>query len=326
MFYNLRRKSALARDRLLYRIDSRSLLAACRAVGVAPGATVCVHSALSRLGYFDGGPAMVVETLMQAVGADGSLLMPSFPTTGTMAGWLDRGEPFDLRTTPSKVGVLTEVFRKTAGVERSLHPTNSVAGWGRAAHDILRDHDKSKTPYGNETPYGRLSVRDDTYVLMFATHVLSLLHHLQERVDFPNFFLPDERDAPFIDAAGRPHVIRTKVMRPKIPYFVAIPAATGEAPDWALIQDFTLTFPKDRYDEIKAIGYRFDGFPVLYRRQAELEAAGMLKTTRLGKSWLGLLHVRPFMQKFELELGEMIDRYRPYYDVDAIAARNLQFT
>lgn len=325
MFYNLRRKSALYRDKLLYRIDRKVLLDACRRVGVEPGMTVCAHSALSRLGYFDGGSAMVIETLMEAVGTDGTVLMPSFPTSGTMLGWIDSGTPFDVRSTPSRVGALTEAFRKTAGVIRSVHPTTSVAGWGRLAETLLRDHDKSLTPYGHETPYGRMAARDDTYIMMFGTHALSVVHHLQERVDFPNLFLPGERDAAVIDAEGRQRTVRTRVMRPKLPYFVAIPAASGDAPDWATIMDFTVCFPKDRFDEIKAVGYRFDGFPVLYRRQQELEAIGALKATRLGRSWLGLLNVDAYMRKFEPELAAMIERFRPYYDLDSLLARNLTY-
>jgi aminoglycoside 3-N-acetyltransferase len=326
MFYRLRRKLNRYRDEFLYRITHKSLLAALRRVGVEPGMTICVHSAMSRMGHFDGGPQMVIETLMEAVGTSGTVLMPSFPMSGTMVGWLDSGEVFDVRNTPSKVGTLTEVFRKTAGVQRSLHPTNPVAGSGRSAAEILRGHEKSLTPYGNETPYGRLSARNDGYVLMLSTYLLSILHHLQERVDFPNLYLPGERDVACIDGDGNRKVMRTRVMRPRVPYYIAIPGARGGEPDWAILHDYALPFPATRYQELEADGYKFEGYPAIYRRREELTAAGMLKTTRLGKSEIGLARAKPMMEKYERELGELIERYRPYYDADAIAARNLPFS
>ena len=36
--------------------------------------------------------------------------------------------------------------------------------------------------------------------------------------------------------------VRSKVMRPKVPYFVAIPAADGPEPDWCIVHDFCLPF------------------------------------------------------------------------------------
>ena len=326
MQFNLKRRLSKAYDRLAHRIGARGLNAAFNRIGLEPGLTVCTHSALSRLGYMDGGPDMLVDTLMERLGDRGCLMMPSFPTGAAMVRYLDSGEVFDARSSPSKVGIVTEVFRRRAGVERSPHPTNPVCAHGRGATALLVDHDKSLTPFGVETPFGRLAAREDAFILMLDTHVHSYLHHLQARVAFPNLYLPGERSVEFIDMDGRARTMKTRVMRPRIPYFVAIPSARGEAPDWAVLHDFALLFPASQQRCVDRAGYRFAGYPAIARRRAELEAAGIFRSTRLGKGEVGLLNVKRFTERIEPEFRELIARFRDAYVCERIAALGLPYT
>ena len=154
-----------------------------------------MHAALSRLGYVAGGADTLIDAVLQVVGATGAVLMPSFPMTGSGHEFLGRGEPLDVLHSPSRVGLVTEVFRSRPDVSRSLHPTNPVTGWGARAPALLAGHDRSPTPFGANTPCGRLAQLDDSYILMVETHVHSFLHHLQERVGMPTLFLPGARTA-----------------------------------------------------------------------------------------------------------------------------------
>jgi aminoglycoside 3-N-acetyltransferase len=297
-----------------------------RRLGLARGNTVCVHASLSRFGYVDGGADAMIDALEETVGPEGCIMMPSFPTSGSMAQYLDAGESFDVRNSPSRVGLVTEVFRKRPGVLRSLHPTNPVTAWGRGAEALLRDHEQSLTPYGSNTPYGRLAEQDDALILMLETHIHSFLHHLQERVDFPPLFLPEEREACVIDYAGQQRKVRTRLMRPRVPYFVAIPSITGLEPDWAILHDFALMFPHRREQEVRRLGYRFDGCPTLYRRREELESTGALRTAWIGTGEIGFLHVKSFLALVEPEFRTLIERFRPFYDPDRIAALRLPYS
>ena len=326
MLYTFRRKAAKSFDRLAHRVEPRQLRAALKRIGLKPGVTVCAHSALSRLGYVVGGPDLIIDTLMEMIGPEGCLLMPSYPTGGSTAAFLASGEAFDVRNSPSKVGVITEVFRRRSGVERSLHPTNPLAGWGAGAPDLLRDHEKSRTPYGPATPYGRLADRDDAYILMLDTHIHSYLHHLQERVDFPNLHLPEQETATYIDHSGEKRTMRTKVLRPRVPYYVAIPAVQGHEPDWAILHDFTLLFPQGQARLVRRLGYRFEGYPKILERRATLERGGVLRTARLGKGEVGLLQVKGFTEHIETEFRELIARFRSFYDPERIAALGLPYT
>lgn len=319
----LRRRATIEYKRAFHRVGKAKIIAAFRRLGLEQGMTVCVHSALSQLGYVVGGPDTVIDAVMEIVGEEGCILMPSFPMASTIGHYLDQGEPFDVRHTPSRVGQITEIFRRRPGVLRSLHPTNPVAAWGKGAKAFLRDHEKSLTPYGRDTPYGRLADTSGGYILMLETHVHSMLLHLQERADFPNFYLPGTRQASYIDWDGRLGHRQTKVMRTKVPYFVAIPSLSGDKPDWAKIQDFTLMFPKRRERKVRKAGYRFRGYPRIHDRRAELIEAGALRTGRLGKSEIGLLDAKMFVDKYEAELRDLIERFRDFYDPEEIAALNL---
>ena len=46
---------------------------------------------------------------------------------------------FDSKKEPSCVGILTNLFMKRAGVVRSLHPTHSMAGFGKMRQNTLRE-------------------------------------------------------------------------------------------------------------------------------------------------------------------------------------------
>jgi len=319
----LRRAAGKSLDRVLYRVDRRAIAAALQRVGLRRGAVVCVHSALSRLGYVAGGGDALIDVLMDSVGPEGCVLMPTFSTGAAMASYVQSGEVFDVRRTPSQVGAITEAFRTRPGVLRSAHPTNSLAAWGGDAEALLRDHEKSPTPYGPDTPYGRVAERDDSCILMLETHIHSLLHHLQERVEFPNLFLPEPATAWIVDASGARREVSTRLMRPRVPYFIAVPPAEGDAPDWVVLHDFALMFPRRRPGELERRGARFPGYPPIYSRRAELEASGVLKATRLGKGEIGLLNVRGFLARVEPELRELIERFREHYVPERLS--NLEY-
>ena len=50
-----------------------------KAIGIQKGDTLLVHSSLSRLGYLKDGPKTFIEALLEAVGENGNLLMPTSP-------------------------------------------------------------------------------------------------------------------------------------------------------------------------------------------------------------------------------------------------------
>jgi aminoglycoside 3-N-acetyltransferase len=321
----LRREANTQINKLLFKSTRKTLANAFRQVGVRGDVTVCVHASLSGLGYIEGGASTVVDALLDAIGNDGCLVMPAFSMEGSMEEYLHRGETFEVRTTPSRVGAIAEAFRKRDGVLRSLHPTNSLVALGRGAAELLKDHDASTTPYGMATPYGRMAEQENAYILMINTHVHSLLHHIQERVDFPNLFLDGDVEAHYTGYDGQTKVMRTRVMRPRTPYYVAVPAPSGAAPDWALLHDFSLVYPKQRDKTVAELGYRFDAYPELQQRRQRFLDDGTLTSRRLGRGEIGLLNAARFVRAIQPRFEDSIGKYRSYYDVDYIKSKNLPF-
>jgi aminoglycoside 3-N-acetyltransferase len=312
-------------SRYIRPIRHRDLTSALRRVGIRPGITVSVHSSLSRFGYVDGGPDTVIDAIQDVVGPEGTVLMPSFPTGVSMYQFVKEDGVFDVRNSPSEVGVITEVFRRRPYVRRSLHPTNPLAAWGRRAEEYLEGHEDSPTPFGHDTPYGRLARDPLGHVLMMETHIHSFLHHLQERVRFPNMFLAERMQATTIDYDGNRRTIDTKIMRPRTPYFVAVPSENGDSPDWAVLHDYALVFPPRRDALIRLHGYTFDGYPVIWQRRPSMLSQGLLHTAELRSGVIGLLSVRGFLETIEFEFRELVERFLDHYDSERIAARDLTY-
>lgn len=138
-------QTPLTRDEL-----ARGFLAA----GIRPGGVLLVHSSLSSFGSVDGGASTVIDALLDALGPEGTLCVPTLSYL-----FVDADRPtFDVRSTPTNLGAIPETFRTRAGVTRSLHPTHSVAACGPAAGEVTGSHWRDTTPVGPHSPFTR--VRD----------------------------------------------------------------------------------------------------------------------------------------------------------------------
>ena len=179
-----------AYHRRFYPFTPTDLKRALLQLGVVPGDVLMVHSAFDHFVGFQGGPVDVIRTLQQAVGAGGTLLMPTIPFRGTAVEYA-LGEPvFDVRQTVSRMGLITEVFRRSPGVVRSIHPTHSVAVWGSRADATVAGHEQAETPCGRLTPYGRLLEYDGKILLAGVpantmTFCYFVAEQLEPRLAFP---------------------------------------------------------------------------------------------------------------------------------------------
>lgn len=121
-------------------------------LGVRKAGILLVHSSLKSLGKLPEGPETAVEALIEALGSEGTLLMPalSYETVKVENPF------FDVANTPSCVGALTEFFRTRPGTMRSVHPTHSVCGIGPDAGRLLSEHSRDVTPCGAHSPFSKL--------------------------------------------------------------------------------------------------------------------------------------------------------------------------
>jgi aminoglycoside 3-N-acetyltransferase len=168
-----------------------------RRLGLKAGDSVLVHSSLSSIGRVEGGAETVIEALLAVLGPSGTLLMPSF-------NWL---QPYD-PDQPSRMGAITEAFRRRAGVVRGLHPTHPVNAVGPRAEELLRDHVKSPTACGSDTPFGRLIATGGKILMLGVDHDRNTaMHSVEQEVEAP--YLRD-REASYLDADRQ---VRTVFLR-----------------------------------------------------------------------------------------------------------------
>ena len=157
------------------------LLAMLRRLGVAEGDVVMAHSSFDKFEGFRGSPLDAIRVLKDAVGPEGTLLMVTLPFTGSATEFVLKGEILDVRRTPSRMGLVTEFFRRMSGVERSIHPTHPVAAWGKLAVPMTADHYRAKTPCGAPSPFSKL-LDYGGKILLLGTGVrtITYFHYVEE--------------------------------------------------------------------------------------------------------------------------------------------------
>lgn len=178
---------------LIYKRDIKNAL---RKIGLKKGDIVGVHSSLSSFGYVEGGADTVIDALMEVVGREGTIVMPTHSTNrikielspeeiAAGALWLYKILPFDPEETPCSTGVIPETFRKRRGVLRSFHPMFSVAAIGPKAKEIVEA--------GNTNALGawKKLLELDGYILLIGVglEVCTAMHLAEERVAFPKHIL-----------------------------------------------------------------------------------------------------------------------------------------
>ncbi|MEM6701605.1 MAG: AAC(3) family N-acetyltransferase [Acidobacteriota bacterium] len=174
-----------------------SLHADLRSLGLAPGDIVMVHSALGQVGWTVGGPVTVIRALLEAVGNEGTVVMPGeSPSVCDPADWDDpRVQPewhdairehlplFDPQTTPTTMGAIPEAFRTYPGTLRSSHPLVSVCAKGGQATEITAEH-ALEFCEGRGTPFEKLYDLDSkTLLLGVGFNRCTSLHYAESLVE-----------------------------------------------------------------------------------------------------------------------------------------------
>ena len=156
------------------------LLEGFRELGVQEGDTLLVHSSYKSFGDVDGGPQTVIRALEAALGPDGTLIMPTFNFD------FNKGVPWDVRTTPSKMGVLTELVRQDPRAKRVFHPFYSFAILGK--HAGMLGSLRYKSAYERNSVFGKLRDLDGKIMVigLSYTNSMTFFHHIEqmEGVDY----------------------------------------------------------------------------------------------------------------------------------------------
>lgn len=178
----------------------KDILNALASVGVGEGQSIMVHTSLSSLGFVCGGAQIVIEALLESVGSEGTIMMPTQswknldPTTGVHweepeQWWQiirDNWPAYNKDITPTNtMGAVAEMFRKWPGSLRSDHPARSVAAKGKYAEYLTQGHDLSNI-FGEGSPIGKLYELDGYVLLIGVGYDKNTSLHLADvRAEYP---------------------------------------------------------------------------------------------------------------------------------------------
>ena len=151
--------------------SSNLLVDQIRALGLPPGATVVVHTSFKKVGV--GTPAELIATLREALGPQGTLVMPAMSDDDEVA--FDPGAT-DCRT----MGVVADTFWRMPGVLRSDNPA-SFAAVGPLAKAITAPHPLAP-PHGLDSPVGRAAALGGFVLLLGVGHSEDTTVHLAEAI------------------------------------------------------------------------------------------------------------------------------------------------
>jgi aminoglycoside 3-N-acetyltransferase len=254
-------------QKLFFKLDKNFLREKFLQLGLKENMNIYVHSSLSSFGYIKNG-AEDILTVLQDIVKDGTIMMPTFTFPK---------KEFSLNY-PCWTGKLAETFRLQDNVKRSTHVTHSAAVKGKLNNFLIKDHIKSKRPFDNYSPYSKFS-KLNSYILMLGTENNSMIHFVQDKVNFPNLFLKEVYSYKFNNK-----ILKTRLHHPK-----------------------------------GSITYVYNGKPctdvyflVNMYKDLNFEKRGIMKTVKIGKAVCHLIKTKEFVSEATKYLKDNIKRYKFY--------------
>lgn len=169
--------------------------------GVGKGDMLLLHSSLKRTilslrrAGFSASVEDVLNSFLDVLGPEGTLILPIFNFSFTT------GTPFDIRTTPSEMGALTEIGRKHPDAVRTGHPIYSFVAIG-AKSAMFRGID-NYSGYGGDSPFSKLMSEDAKIGVLDLEDFdsMTFYHYVEEALEV-DYRLPKMFSGDYTDAEG----------------------------------------------------------------------------------------------------------------------------
>ncbi len=171
------------RTKMLTRHDIHSFL---KGLGIKPSDTVMVHSSMRALGEVEGGCDGLIDSFKSYL-TDGIFLIPTHT-------WASIGHDvfeYDPKVSVPCIGALPTVaaFRKDGF--RSLHPTHSVAAFGKRAQEFIKGEEAATSPCPPGGVWARLYDEDAKILLIgVGLNRNTYIHAIDEKIDLPDRLTP----------------------------------------------------------------------------------------------------------------------------------------
>jgi aminopeptidase-like protein/aminoglycoside N3'-acetyltransferase len=165
---------------------AEDVIDALKKAGIKKGDSIFVHSDLKLFGKINNKIMRnefldsFIEALKKTVGKYGNIIMPTFSYT------FCKNEIFIPEITPSKVGILTEYFRKLEGVKRSIDPIFSVAVFGPDKEYFT---DVGTNCFGKKSIFEKLYDKNAKIVFLGETFAITYIHFVEQICGVPYRFI-----------------------------------------------------------------------------------------------------------------------------------------
>ncbi len=198
-------------------ISKADLMSDFKQIGLQKGDTVLVHSSMSKIGYLENGPQTFVDALIEYIGEEGNVMMPTSPNPMLQLDYARSTNTFDINQSPSALGAISEYFRKMKDVKRSWSPTEPVSVCGKDADFLTNSHHIDNSPYTSNSPFQKLYQLNGKIMYTGVTleNAGTNLHTLEDAVDFEYpIYYKDEFEFD-VKTATKQIKVRTKVHNPE---------------------------------------------------------------------------------------------------------------
>lgn len=143
-----------------------------------------VHSSVNGLmPMYKGNALELLKALIEYCGPNRTLVMPAFNFGEAREGAreiLKKNPRFDLGRTPSQMGLLTELFRRSKGVCQSRHPAYRVAALGPEAEALTSGHELAPGGMGKGTPFDYMALHNAQIVgIGKSFQVMTQVHQVE---------------------------------------------------------------------------------------------------------------------------------------------------
>ena len=164
-------------------LDYKKLVAEFKRIGLEEKDVVFLHSSFKSFGGVEGGPQTVIDALISTLGNEGTLIVPRFNFD-----FCTYGTPWDIRTTPSHMGIITEFVRKDPRSFSVFHPIYSFSIIGKHAKELVKH--RYKGSYSKDSIFHKLRILDAKILQIDRVYKgTTMFHYVEEMlgVDYRYF-------------------------------------------------------------------------------------------------------------------------------------------
>ncbi len=166
-------------------LDYKKLVTEFKRIGLVENDVVLIHSSFKSFGGVEGGPQTVIDALISTLGNGGTLIVPRFNFD-----FSTHNTPWDIRTTPSQTGIISEFARKDPRSLSVFHPIYSFSIIGKHGKELVKH--RYKGSYSKDSIFHKLRILDAKILQIDKVYKgTTMFHYVEEMLGVDYRFFKD---------------------------------------------------------------------------------------------------------------------------------------